>query len=242
MLTRAGFALSLAVCAFPASAHDAFLLDARRATPGPRLDLVEAPPAGDRGGKRYRLKVAPGLPKGVVFGVFTRPYDHGFHEFESGFQLDESGTLVAPQPGGAGPRRLDDIVFGPGPYPQGAVWEAALVSADRSIRIFARAVPHPIAASSGTCRVSLELASHLGDRFTASGSGFPPGEEVATEQRYSGRSIQKRNRASAEGLLTPELLVHRDLGADRGARYTVRARTCEVSIDYDWGQPALIRR
>ena len=78
---------------------------------------------------------------------------------------------------------------------------------------------------------------------TATGAGcVAPGEEVATEQRYSGRSIRKRNRVSSEGLLTPELLVHRDVGADRGAHYTVRARTCELSIDYDWGEPALMRR
>jgi len=242
MLRRLGLALTFFASASPSSAHDAFLLDARRATQGPRLELVEAPSVGERGGKLYRLTVAPGLPKGVVFGVFTRPFDHGYHELESGFQLDESGTLVAPGPGGPGRRRLDEITMGPGPYPAGAVWEAALVSADRSIRIFARVVPYPITVSSAGCRVSLELASHLGDRFTASGSGFPPGEEAATEQRYSGRSIQKRNRVSAEGMLTPELLTHRELGADRGARYTVRARTCEVSIDYDWGQPALVRR
>ena len=182
------------------------------------------------------------MPKGVVFGVFTRPFDHGFHELESGFQLDQSGALVAPGIGEAGRRSLEDITLGPGPYPAGAVWEAALVSADRSIRIFARVVPYPISSSDGGCTVSLELASHLGDRFMASGSGFPAGEEVTTELRYSGRAIQKRNRVSAEGLLAPELLSHRDLGADRSARYSVRARTCEVSIDYDWGEPALARR
>src|SRR5215472_7599028 len=122
MLRRLGLALSLFACASPTPAHDAFLLDARRPTPGPRLELVEAPSAGDRGGKRYRLKVAPGLPKGVVFGLFTRPFDHGFHELESGFQLDDSGVLA--QPAGAGRRRLDEITLGPGPYPAGAVWEA----------------------------------------------------------------------------------------------------------------------
>lgn len=241
MLRRAGLALSLFLCAAPASAHDAFLLDARRATPGPRLELVELPAAPGSSAKRYRLQVGPGLPRGVVFGVFTRPFDHGYHELESGFQLDETGALAVPGAGGAR-KRLDDLVLGPGPYPLGAAWEAALVSSDRAVRIFAKVIPHPLTATAGSCKLSLELASHLGDRFTASGSGFPPGEEAATEQRYSGRSIQKRNRVSAEGLLTPELLTHRDLGADRSARYTVRARTCEVSIDYDWGEPALTRR
>ena len=232
-----GIAVSLLFCALPALAHDPFILDARRATNGPRLELVEAPAVSENGAKSYRLRVAPGLPKGVLFGVFTKPFDHAFHEIAAGFQLDQSGSLASEESG-----KLEELTIGPGPYPAGAVWEAALVSADRSIRIFARAVPYPITASSGTCTISLELASHLGERFIASGSGFPPGEEVATEQRYSGRSIRKRNRVSSDGLLTPELLVHRDVGADRGAHYTVRARTCELSIDYDWGEPALMRR
>lgn len=236
----AGIAASLLLCVPPALAHDPFILDARRATQGPRLELVEAPAAGERAGKRYRVQVAPGLPKGVVFGLFTKPFDHAFHEVASGFQLDESGSLAFADAGTR--RRLEDLTFGPGPYPPGAVWELALVSADRSIRIFARAVPYPITAASGACRVSLELASHLGDRFIASGSGFPPGETVATEQRYSGRSIARRNRVSSEGLLTPELLAHRDLGADRGGRYTVKSSVCEVSLEYDWGEPALTRR
>jgi len=240
MLTRAGLGLFLAVCAFPAPAHDAFLLDARRPTPGPRLELVALPSAGEKGGKRYRLQVAPGLPKGVVFGVLTRPFDHGFHELESGFQLDESGQLASAEAGAR--RRLDELILGPGPYPAGAVWEAALVSADRSIRIFARVVPYPISASGGDCKVSLELASHLGDRFMALGSGFPPDEEVLTELSYSGRQIRKPRRTAGDGTLTPDLIAHRPIGIDRSARYTVKARTCEVSVDYDWGEPALVRR
>jgi hypothetical protein len=241
MLRRTGLALTLLLCTSPTPAHDAFILDARRATPGPRLELVELPQAAGPSGKRYRLQVGPGLARGIVFGVFTKPFDHGFHEVESGFQVDESGALVAGQPGGAR-RRLDEIALGPGPYPVAAVWEVALVSGDRAVRIFAKAVPYPLTAFDGGCTISLELASHLGDRFLASGSGFPPGEDVLTEQLYSGRRIQKQVRVSPEGLLTPDLLSHRPMGADRGARYTVKARTCQASIEYNWGEPALIRR
>src|SRR5215467_4238332 len=241
MLRSAGLALILVLCAIPASAHDAYLLDARRATPGPRVELVELPATSVSSEKRYRLQVAPGLPRDVGFGVFTRPFDHGYHEVESGFQVDESGTLVAPGDGGAR-RRLDDLVLAPGRYPPGAVWEVALVSSDRAIRLFARVIPHPLTAAQGGCKLSLELASYLGDRFLAFGSGFPPGEEVQTEQSYSGRQIRKPLRVSADGTLASDPITHRAMGADRSARYTVKARTCEVSIAYDWGEPALTRR
>ena|SRR6267378_1214878 len=240
MLRRVGLALLFLLCSSPASAHDAFILDARRATPGPRLELIEVPATGVTAGKRYRLHVEPGLPRGVVFGVFTKPFDHGFHEAEPGFQLDQSGELVSGEAGSK--RRLDDMTFGPGPYPLGAAWEAALVSSDRAVRIFAKTIPHPITVHDGACEVSLELASHLGDRFVASGKGFPPREDVLTQLRYSGRLIQRQNRISPEGLLAPDLISHRAIGADRGARYTVKARSCEVSVEYDWGEPALNRR
>jgi len=239
MFRRVGLISVFLLCVSPASAHDAFILDARRATPGPRLELIELPGSAVTAGKRYRLHVAPGLPRGVVFGVFTKPFDHGFHEAEPGFQLDQSGELVS----GEGPkRRLDDMAFGPGPYPPGAAWEVALVSADRAVRIFAKTIPYPITAHDGACEVSLELASHLGDRFVASGKGFPPGEDVLTRLQYSGRLIQRQSRISPEGLLSPDLISHRAIGADRGARYAVKARSCEVVIDYDWGEPALNRR
>jgi len=242
MLRLTGVALWLLVCTSPVRAHDPFVLDARRATPGPKLELVELPSGPGAKGKQYRLRVGPGVPRGVVFGVFTKPFDHAFHEVASGLQLDASGHLVAGDPTNPGGRQLEDMVFGPGPYPLGAVWEIALVSADRAVRVFARVVPYSITASDGPCRVSLELSSYLGDQFSAFGTGFPPGEQVVTELQYSGRQFQKQRMTSAEGLLAPELLSHRPVGADRGARYVVRASRCRVSIDYDWGEPALTRR
>lgn len=241
MRRRLGLALLYVICASSARAHDPYLLDARRATAGPRLELVEIPAADGKAEKKYRIRVGAGLPKGVVFGVHTRPYDHGFHEVESGFQTDENGSLVATAAGGS-KKRLEDLVVGPGAYPKGTAWELALVAVDKSVRLFAKVIPYPITASNGPCKVSLELVSHVGDRFNASGTGFTAGEEVTTEFQYSGRVIRKQRKVSADGSLAPELISHRELGPDRGARYTVRAQSCEVSIDYDWGEPALRRQ
>ncbi len=196
------------------------------------------PPDAGSNEKKYRVSVGAGLPEGVEFGIFTRPYDHGFHEVEPGFQLDESGNLAAADPDGRR-RRLDEIVVGPGPYPRGAAWELALVATDKSVRRFAKVIPHPIIAANGPCKVSLELVSYLGDRFNVAGEGFPAGEEVVTEHQYSGRLIRKQLRVSAEGLLAPHVITHWEAGADRGARYTVKSQSCEVSIDFDWGEPAL---
>src|SRR5580765_2824890 len=118
MFRRIGLASAFLLCVSAVSAHDAFVLDARRQTPGPRLELIEIPATGASGGEKYRLHVEPGLARGVIFGVFTKPFDHAFHDVASGFQLDESGDLVSQEAGAK--RRLDDMTFGPGPYPLGA--------------------------------------------------------------------------------------------------------------------------
>lgn len=232
----------LFVFSSPAFAHDPFILDARRAVPDSiRLDLAElsTTPAMS---KRYRLQVS-GVPRGVTFGVFTKDFAHSFHEVASGFQADESGNLASSETGGDhGKKRLDDMVFEPGPYPRGAAWEIALVSADRALRAFAKVIPYPISAHNGPCVVLLELVSQRGDRFVASGVGFAPGEDVSTESRYSGRVIQKQRRISPEGLLLPEALSHGAKGSERRASFAVRARSCAVGVDYEWGEPALIRR
>lgn len=222
-------------------AHEPIVLDARRASPGLHLELIELTRTIVPSVPKYRLETA-GLPTAVVFGVWAKDFGHSFHELASGFQVDDSGNLVSREPAGGEPsRRLDQMAFDPGPYPRGAVWEVAIVSADRALKAFAKVIPYPIVASDGTCKVSLELVSHRGERFLASGSGFAPGEDVLTESRYFGRVIQKRRRISTEGLLPLDVISHGATGTDRSARYAVKGRSCDVAVEYEWGEPALSR-
>ena len=197
MFWRIRSALFLLLCASVASAHDPFVLDARRAAPGGiQLALIELPRATASAPIQYRLQ-AVGMPQGVIFGVFTKDFAHSFHEVAAGFQVDESGNMVSSESNGTGqPRRLDEIVLEPGPYPLGAAWEVALVSSDRAFRAFAKVIPHPITARDGPCTISLELISYRGDRFLVSGAGFAPGDDIITESRYAGRVIQKRQQIS----------------------------------------------
>lgn len=224
------------------SAHEPIQLDAHRATAGLRLELREVPPTTDPATVRYRLQAA-GLPAGTSFGVWAKHFGHPFHEVTSGFRVDESGNAIASELDEAGrPRRLDELTFEPGQYPRGAVWEVALVSADQTLKAFAKVIPHPLTARDGPCTVSLELVSHRGKRFLVSGAGFAPGEDVSTESRFAGRVIQKRRRISPEGLLLPEVISHEDASStDYNARYTVEGRSCTVAVEYEWGEPALGR-
>jgi len=239
MFSRNGVAWLFLLCTVPAAAHEPIILDARRATEGLRLELTDAPPTKGEAVVGYRLH-AVGLPRGVVFGVWVKDFGHSFHELASGFQVDESGDLVSRAPATSG-RRLDEMTFEPGPFPRGAIWEVAIVSTDQTLKAFAKAIPQPIAARDGPCTVSLELVSHRGERFIASGTGFGPGEEVITESSSSGRVVQKRRRITPEGLLPPEVISHGATSADRSASYAVKSRSCSVAVEYEWGEPALSR-
>jgi hypothetical protein len=94
--------------------------------------------------------------------------------------------------------------------------------------------------------VQLELVSYRGDRFVATGAGFPPGQEVAIESRYADRVIGKRQTISSEGRLPLEVLAHETNGPDPSpghkASYIVKCQSCAVAIDYHWGARALSRR
>jgi hypothetical protein len=234
---RAGAILLLILGASPAFAgHSTVLFDAHRATPGIQLELA-ALPAHSGSPVTYRLR-ATGVPRNIVFDVWAKDFRQPFREIASGFRVDEADVLMSIDLVGGQRQRLDSMVFGPGPYPRGAVWEVALASQDRQITAFAKVIPVPIVARDGSCAVSLEVVSHRGERFLASGGGFMPGEEVVIESRYSDLVSRKQGRVSIDGRLPPDVILHASTGYDRRARYSVKGRSCEVTLDYQWGEAA----
>jgi hypothetical protein len=219
-------------------AHDPVIIDPLRATGSIQLELVELPRGAAAASPQYRL-IVRGVPAGVTIGVWTRDFAHGFHEVASGFRADGAGHLVASADGRS--RDLSELVLDPGPYFRGAIWEVAVVSADRTLSAFARAIPRPMVARDGGCTVTLQLVSHRGQRFLASSQGFVPGDDVTIESRYAGRVQQKRQRVPADGVLPADVLTHVAPGPDHSARYSVTGRSCQVTIDYEWGEQAFSR-
>ena len=51
----------------------------------------------------------------------------------------------------------------------------------------------------------------------------------------------KQIRILSNGVLPPDVISHAAPGGDRSARYSVKARACEVTIEYEWGEPAFQR-
>ena len=225
-----------------ALAHAPVLLDARHATPGLRIDLLRLEQADDSTEAKYHVQ-AFGFPRGVKLLLWAKEFDHSSHQLASVFEVDDLGNVLEANASGAKrPRKLEEITFEPGPYPRGATWELALVSVDRKLQAFAKTIPYPIIAHDGRCTVSLELGSHRGEKFLASGFGFSPGDEVITELVYAGRVIVKRVKSNTEGSLPAQVFLHASVGNDRHSRYSVKGRSCMVTIDYEWGEPAIATR
>jgi hypothetical protein len=231
-------ALLLLWSAVAAARHGSGVLEPRRATPGIRLELVELP--SSPGTTKYRMR-AQGVPRDVTFDVWTKDFGQPFVETLAGFRMDDTGMLASVD-ASRRPRRLEDVVLDPGPYPKGAVWMVAIASDDHKLSAFAKVIPHPIAARDGACAVSLELVSLFGNRFVASGTGFAPNEEVDIETRSSGRVIHRKQRVSAEGLLPQDVVSHGTISTDFSARYLVTALSCRPAVEYEWGEAGMKRR
>jgi hypothetical protein len=236
---RLGPALLLVLCVVPdLAAHDEGSFDRRRATPGVTLELVELAGPG-AAAVTYQVRVV-GMPRDVVYEVWAREWRSPYREIASGVRVDDAGVVVSGEPGER--QRSEPIRVSPGAYPRGAMWEIVLASNDKKITAFATVVPRPIRGSDGPCVVSLQLASPRADRFVAYATGFTPGDDVIIESRASGRVTSKRGRVSPDGKLPADLITHVAPDAERGARYSVKGQSCEVALEYSWGEPALVRR
>src|SRR6266545_5436489 len=94
MIWCIGLASFFLLCTSLATAHEPVLLDARRATPGLLLEIIELPATITSATARYRLRVSR-LPRDVVFGVWAKDFGHSFHEVATGFRMDASGAMVS---------------------------------------------------------------------------------------------------------------------------------------------------
>ena len=179
------------------------------------------------------------VPRDVTLGIWTKDFGVPFQQVLNGFRADERGVLKSID---GRPGSLDEVVLEPGPYVPGAAWEVSLATDDGTVSAFARVFPRPLRARSGSCAISLELISRRGDRFMASATGFAPGEEVSIETQDASGIAHRRLRAGTDGGLPPDVVFHPLANNGHRARYEARGRACAVTISYEWGQAALLRR
>jgi hypothetical protein len=162
----------------------------------------------------------------------------------SGYVTDAEGRVTCPSRIARSPAArhacvsLDSLTVKVDPLYAGFAVQFALISADDSVRVYARAVPFPIFATDGSCRVEVEMTSRLEARIT--GSGFEPTEQVQGISEANSQVTRDTLSADAEGA-TPGrgrmlILTFSDAGTTGGhATYTMVGGHCRPSVDFLWG-------
>lgn len=162
----------------------------------------------------------------------------------SGYVTDAKGRVICPARIARSPAArhacvsLDSLTVTVDPLYAGFAVQFALVSVDDSVRVYARAVPFPIFATDGQCRIDVEMVSRLGVRIT--GSGFEPGERLLGLSEADAVVTRDTLRANGEGAMPGRdrmlLLTFSDTGRTGGrATYSLTGARCHPSVDFLWG-------
>lgn len=151
--------------------------------------------------------------------------------------VNADGDLAAANPDGSLGPSLSKFNFALGGFAKGEVINYALISVDHTYKAFARFTPFPLEVRQGKCRLWLEVLNSDNDVFVARGEGFKPGEAVRWISRSDGEVIEKTEVASAEGFLDVDILAVATKAHQRRAILKVSAKSCSLSLDYEWGRP-----
>ncbi len=211
----------------------------RYATPGVQLTLQEGSRATTPNGTTkvtYFLRVS-GFPTGKTFKLWVKPFGsspESLSDVVGEFYVDPSGKLVSQEGGDLG-----QISLSAPSYAKGEPYEVALISTDQTIKAFAKAIPFPIEVKEGRCRLWLELISPTGEAFALQGEGFEPNEEVTTVSRSNGEVIQGKQKVLPDGRLPANILAPAAVTRRYVASFTVIGKSCKLTVDYEWGPPAL---
>lgn len=193
------------------------------------------------GGRSVTIRwAASGFPKGKTYELWNRWLAGLTAPIITDLRVGETGDLEIPDP--KQPERafrLGDVAFNLGKFANGEPISYAIVSTDRSVKAFAEFVPFPIEARQGTCRLSLKLISPDGTAFSVRGDGFEPNEKVTTVSRSDGEMVPGTLRTLSDGSLPYVALLPAAVSRRYKASYTVASKSCTVTVDYEWGPPAL---
>ncbi len=154
----------------------------------------------------------------------------------SDVSLNEKGAIQGKLAGKPVP-----IGVGVGKMAAGEPISWALASATTGKRAYARAVIVPIESHSAEgCSASAELRSPSGFVFLVTFRGFAPGEEVEITSQFKDENKPLTVHADDKGLTSfPVLFGEGDHGK---AKATAAGKGCKVSLEYQVGPDALVKR
>ncbi len=182
---------------------------------------------------------ATGLPKDGVYTLLTWPVtQRGPSESLRGITFDESGLAVcAGTPGTCGspdkPNDPIDVVLKPVP---GEPSRLALISADQSIKVFAKIVPIPLRGEDQGCSVEAVLLTPGSELVAIEATGFPANTDVVLDTELEGERHGGKAKIDANGRYMSAVLPFKQGLAHGTAKVSLKAAQCSPSVSFPWGR------
>lgn len=114
--------------------------------------------------------------------------------------------------------------------------QLALISDDNQLRAFTQVVPFPMDANAGPCRLSMLETGPYYFGVLIRVTGFQPNEDLSIEQRSENESMQSKAKADAQGAYNAGVLPFVKGKRSGKARFLVAARSCNIGIEFPWGE------
>ena len=119
---------------------------------------------------------------------------------------------------------------------KGEPFQFALLSDDGDSRAFTDIIPFPMEQTSGACQLSLvEIAPQYSGVLIRI-SGFHPNEELTFEQSSENEGGQSTGKADSQGWYSATIFPVVKGKRSGKARFTVTGKSCNIGIDFPWGE------
>lgn len=202
------------------------------ATPGATLQHKEIERRDDIGEVKYKF-FAQGVPSDKDYEFWMRWIDGTAGKTSVTIRLKESGELV-----GYIKDKEANLIITLHDIRESEPVYYALVSRDTAIRAFDTIIPFPVQARSAEgCQLELKLITPDGMNFSIIAKGFEPNEEVTTRSTSNGEVIEGLAQASSSDGVFIAIINPGVVGKRGGtAAYTAVGRSCQVTLNYRWGQ------
>ena len=195
-------------------------------TPGVQLALEEVAREGESTTKVSFKIMASGFPTDKTYQLFS----YSLSQYNEGLKPVSLGEFP--------PEALPRMAIQK--YTEGEWLQVALISSDLTIAAFAEAIPFPIEAKSGSCRIWLKLISSVGIQFTVHGEGYEAGEPVTAVWHIEEAAIKETWEADSAGSFQKALMHGLRVTEGGLATFSAIGESCDLLLEYEWGQRAMM--
>jgi hypothetical protein len=223
-----------------AQAHAGDVLQAHRSwgeqmnTKGATLRMKEVSRKGNVISAQF---YAEGLPKKWIYSLISYPIgSENASVVLTGVTLASDGRAICSgRPGECGKELKDaPVTLYLSPKNGEPLRFGLFAKTDQTVRAVFNYVPFPIAATDKGCKAEAVILEPGAGLVHIEGSGFPAGATVTLNSEASGKSAQKKLRASAKGGATSALMPGRSPEKQAMIRVQMNGPACAPSLSIPW--------